>query len=235
MGACAERDTCLSESPKRAAPDILTRASSSSSTSGGRCRACLCSSSWKMALGFSSSDSLSEGGSLIQASRSRLCRQGGHGTATLAAATAAPEQWGPRVQPVAALNTSTRHPHRPDEARNRCPSGKRPEVGSQSRARSQVTLPSGTDPVPWGPKAAQVTLSLGETGRGTASPAQCGLGCHTPPATQPPAVTPLRPSFPGCMPAPKASQTRHAPCPLLPVCSPFGHRDLLLGFRGHWV
>lgn len=61
------------------APEIglLTRASSSSSSSGCRRRACLGSSSWKMALGFSSSDSLSEGGSLIQASRSRLgCTEG---------------------------------------------------------------------------------------------------------------------------------------------------------------
>lgn len=50
----------------------LTRASSSSSASGGRCFTGRCSSSWKMALGVSSSDSLSDGGSLIQASRSRL-------------------------------------------------------------------------------------------------------------------------------------------------------------------
>ena len=53
-------------------PPRLTRASSCSSASGGRCLACRGSSSWKMALGFSSSDSLSESGSLIQASRSRL-------------------------------------------------------------------------------------------------------------------------------------------------------------------
>lgn len=50
----------------------LTRASSSSSALGGCCLACRCSSSWKIALGISSSDSLSESGSLIQASRSRL-------------------------------------------------------------------------------------------------------------------------------------------------------------------
>lgn len=39
---------------------------------GARGLACRCSSSWNMALGFSSSDSRSESGSLIQASRSRL-------------------------------------------------------------------------------------------------------------------------------------------------------------------
>lgn len=50
----------------------LTRASSCSSASGARGLVCRCSSSWNMALGFSSSDSLSESGSLIQASRSRL-------------------------------------------------------------------------------------------------------------------------------------------------------------------
>lgn len=52
----------------------LTLASSSSSISGCLCLECLCSSSWKIVLGFSSSDSLSDGGSLIQASRSKLVR-----------------------------------------------------------------------------------------------------------------------------------------------------------------
>lgn len=53
----------------------LTLASSSSSISGCRCFECLCSSSWNMVLGFSSSESLSEGGSLIQASRSKLWKE----------------------------------------------------------------------------------------------------------------------------------------------------------------
>lgn len=52
----------------------LTLASSSSSISGCLGLECLCSSSWKIVLGFSSSDSLSDGGSLIHASRSRLVR-----------------------------------------------------------------------------------------------------------------------------------------------------------------
>lgn len=58
----------------RACQHSLTLASSSSSISGCLCLECLCSSSWKIVLGFSSSDSLSEGGSLIQVSRSKLGR-----------------------------------------------------------------------------------------------------------------------------------------------------------------
>lgn len=50
----------------------LTLASSFSSTSVCRGRECLGSSLAKIALGCSSSDSLSDGGSLIQASRSSL-------------------------------------------------------------------------------------------------------------------------------------------------------------------
>lgn len=50
----------------------ITLASSFSSTSVWRGRECLGSSLAKIALGCSSSDSLSDGGSLIQASRSRL-------------------------------------------------------------------------------------------------------------------------------------------------------------------
>lgn len=55
--------------------DHLTLASSFSSTSVWRGRECLGSSLVKIALGCSSSDSLSDGGSLIHASKSRLHKQ----------------------------------------------------------------------------------------------------------------------------------------------------------------